>query len=139
VTGPGQLLSLDAGGASAAPPSGFTQREGVLARVSSGSGTGLSPVWRLRRARDYAYAVPESQLDALVAAGYAKEAIAFYAAARPRRCLTPVFRFQRGRVIPARDAPGRCGPDGSCYGWAFVSSRSSKLIVTGAAITDEDR
>jgi hypothetical protein len=98
ATGSGQLLTLDAGGSSAAPPSGFTQRQGVLARVSAGDGTGLSAVWRLRRSRDYSYAAAGRQLDALVSAGYVKEGVAFYASPEPRRCLTPVFRFQRGEA-----------------------------------------
>ncbi|WP_241246071.1 metallophosphoesterase [Microbacterium sp. 4R-513] len=72
---------------------GFTGDEGVLAKVADSAGTGLTPVWRLYRAGDFVWAAEGADLDAIVAASYAKQFVAFYASTTDAGCLEPISQL----------------------------------------------
>lgn len=72
---------------------GFTVNMGVLAEIAGADGSGLSAVWRLYKAGDFVWATDGADVDAMVADGYQKQFVEFYAATGPVSCLTPVYRF----------------------------------------------
>jgi hypothetical protein len=73
-----------------------------------------------------------------VTSGYVKRSIDFYASAHPRRCLTPVHRFQRNGVH--RMATPRASAALSAAGWvkgpvAFYAVAHPRLAAAGSTDT----
>lgn len=74
---------------------GFTDDLGVLARAAGTDGEGLVAVYRLYKAGDFAWASTGAELDALVASGYVKQHVEFYAGESDAACLDPLYRLVR--------------------------------------------
>lgn len=75
---------------------GFTVDKGVLAKVAGADSTGLIAVWRLYKSGDFVWANEGPDADAIVADGYQKQFVEFYAGTGPLSCLAPVYRLTRG-------------------------------------------
>ncbi|WP_243073761.1 metallophosphoesterase [Microbacterium sp. SS28] len=78
---------------SAAALYGFTGDRKVLTEVADSDGAGLTPIWRLYRWGDFVWAAEGPDVDAALAAGYAKQFVAFYASTTETGCLEPIYQL----------------------------------------------
>ncbi|TDN92262.1 metallophosphoesterase [Microbacterium sp. BK668] len=122
---------------SAAALYGFTGDEGVLAKVADSAGTGLTPVWRLYRAGDFLWAAEGPDLDAAVAAGYAKQFVGFYASTSDSGCLTPVYQLSRNGFHRLADAADRDAL--LAAGWTLDRVAFYAVIGAGAPADDDTK
>lgn len=77
---------------------GFSDDRGVVAQVSATGGEGLVGIRRLYRGGDFVWAAEGGDADALVAQGYARQSVDFYAASDDTSCLSPVYRMERSGI-----------------------------------------
>jgi len=115
---------------------GFTGDEGVLAEVADSSGTGLTAVWRLYRWGDFLWAAEGPDLEAAVAAGYAKQFVAFYASPADADCLEPIYQLVHNgkhRLATASDRDSLLASGWTEEGVAFYA-----VVPTGGAGDDSD-
>lgn len=85
---PGEILS-------AAARYGYTEDNGHIAKVATEPETGLTAIWRLWRKGDFVFAAEGEDVDDLVASGYSKLLIQFYASTNAVDCLVPIERLKR--------------------------------------------
>lgn len=111
---------------------GFTQDMGVVAKVAVEAGAGLTPVWRLYRAGDFAWATDGADADAFVADGYRRQGVDFYASSTPQSCLGALNRLERDgihRVATQSQTAGLVGDGWVNEGAAFYAASHA---ATGA-------
>ena len=77
---------------------GFTDDRGVVAKVASAPGVGLTAVWRLYRPGDFVWATDGAEANAFVAEGYQRQFVQFYASLTPQTCLGAVNQLERDGV-----------------------------------------
>lgn len=102
---------------------GFTTDLGVLGRVASAPGVGLTPVWRLARGSDVVWALDGADADRVAASGYTRQRVDFHAGTTAQSCLTAVYRLVRKGVhrlatraqTPGLSAQGWVGDGGRFY------------------------
>lgn len=92
------LLTRSPAEADGAVRYGFTENEGIVARVAGAQGDGLSAIWRLYRPGTLVWAKDGTDADQLVTQGYKKQFVEFYAASNSATCLQPLFRLKRQAV-----------------------------------------
>jgi calcineurin-like phosphoesterase family protein len=121
---------------SAAALYGFTGDNGVLAEVADSPGTGLTAVWRLYRWGDFLWAAEGPDLDAAVAAGYAKQFVAFYASTADAGCLEPVYQLTANGMHRLAAAAQRDALVAS--GWAVERVAFYAVVAGGTPGDDTD-
>lgn len=77
---------------------GFKDDLGTLADVAPRDGAGLNAIWRLYKSGDFIWAADGSDADKVVAQGYQRQFVDFFAAAEDTQCLAPVYRLARGPI-----------------------------------------
>ena len=100
---------------------GFTADLGVLGRVASAPGVGLTPVWRLARGSDFVWALDGADADRVAASGYTRQRVDFHAGTTAQSCLTAVYRLVRKgvhRLATRAQTPGL-----SAQGWVGDGAR----------------
>jgi hypothetical protein len=133
------LLTTSSAEAADASGSGFTQDEGVQAKVSNTSSAGLLPVHRLYRAAsgDYLFTLSASEVKSAASHyGYVDQGTVFYAAPREASCSVPVHRYQyRGKhrlVVTDADRRALTEAGASYEGISFYTSPTDNAVPVGA-------
>ena len=108
------LITISDTEADGATRFGFTSDQGEVGKVADQVDEGLSPVWRLYRSGDFAWAAEGPEVQELVDRGYSKQFIAFYAADSAAGCLAPVHQLERNGIhrIAAADQVAELKRDG---------------------------
>lgn len=88
---------------------GFSDNRGVLAEVAGSDGAGLTAIWRLYKPGDFTWAAAGNDVDALVAQGYIRQFVDFYAATEQTDCLNPIYRLTKGSVHRMANAADSAG------------------------------
>lgn len=120
---------------------GFTEDAGVLARVATTDGPGLSAVWRLYKSGDFVWATDGPDLEDFVAAGYARQFVGFYAPDEATGCVEPVYQLERDgkhrlATNSKRDALVRDG--WTLQGTSFYAAPAADGITPPPGDRDED-
>lgn len=113
-TSDANLITISDTEASGATRFGFTTDLGEVGRVSARPEDGLTPVWRLYRSGDFAWAAEGARTQELVDRGYTKQFVAFYASATDSGCVAPVHQLERNGIhrIAAEDEVAGLVKDG---------------------------
>lgn len=115
------LYTLSASEAANAAQYGFTEDRGTPFYVKSGTGTGLSPVYRLYKAStgDFMWTINAAERASAVANyGYVDQGVNFYASPAPQTCLVPVYRFVDNVTAKHRFAVSKADRDAlTSAGW----------------------
>jgi hypothetical protein len=77
---------------------GFSADLGDLAQVAGSSDTGLVAVNRLYKDRDFVWATAGADTDELVADGYQRQFVDFYAGTSDSSCVAPINRLKKGDI-----------------------------------------